>query len=73
MNARKLRKRPRDPNQLAKLMVDIASGEVSNEEPEPATKRARSGHARAVALTAEQRQAIAKRAAQARWGQASGA
>ena len=30
------RKRPRDPNQLAKLMVDIASGEV---EDDSATKK----------------------------------
>ena len=30
------RKRPRDPDQLAKLMIDIASGEV--EDREPATK-----------------------------------
>jgi hypothetical protein len=28
-------KRPRDPAQLAKLMIDIASGEVEDREPEP--------------------------------------
>jgi hypothetical protein len=28
------RKRPRDPAQLAKLMIDIASGEVEDREPE---------------------------------------
>jgi hypothetical protein len=29
------RKRPRDPNQLAKLIVDIASGEVEDRDPTP--------------------------------------
>ena len=27
------RKRPRDPAQLAKLMIDIASGEIEDREP----------------------------------------
>jgi hypothetical protein len=27
-------KRPRDPNQLAKLIVDIATGQVEDREPE---------------------------------------
>ena len=30
-----MRKRPRDPNQLAKLIVDIAVGDVVDEEPQP--------------------------------------
>jgi hypothetical protein len=29
------RKRPRDPNQLAKLIVDIASGQVEDRNPTP--------------------------------------
>jgi hypothetical protein len=29
------RKRPRDPAQLAKLIVDIATGEVEDREPAP--------------------------------------
>jgi hypothetical protein len=29
------RKRPRDPNQLAKLIVDIATGQVEDREPTP--------------------------------------
>jgi hypothetical protein len=29
------KKRPRDPAQLAKLMIDIASGEVEDRKPEP--------------------------------------
>ena len=28
-------KRPRDPNQLAKLIVDIATGQVEDREPTP--------------------------------------
>jgi hypothetical protein len=68
-------KRPRDPNQLAKLIVDIASGAVTEERPEaptPAQEFARSGglrggRARADALTAEQRREIARKAADKRW------
>jgi hypothetical protein len=30
-------KRPRDPAQLAKLMIDIASGEVEDQSSSPAT------------------------------------
>ena len=67
-------KRPRDPNQLAKLIVDIASGEVDDTptKDDPATEFARKGGkkggaARAKALTAEQRREIAKKAAAARW------
>lgn len=35
--ATKRPKRPRDPNQLAKLMVDIASGQIVEPKPEPDT------------------------------------
>lgn len=65
-------KRPRDPAQLAKLMIDIASGEVT--ESQPTAKQARAhkagtkgGPARAKALTQEQRSEIARTAAAARW------
>ena len=69
-------KRPRDPNQLAKMIVDLASGEIVETEPEPPTPAqefARSGglkggKARAKSLTAEQRREIAKKAAAKRWG-----
>ena len=67
------RKRPRDPAQLAKLMIDIGSGEVEELEPTPegqgknASPVARSkaggpkdGRARALKLTAEQRADIAR-------------
>ena len=65
-------KRPRDPNQLAKLVVDIATGEEEKLELTPKEKRARKagkkgGPARAKALTPEQRSKIASTAAQARW------
>ena len=68
-------KRPRDPNQLAKMIVDIATGEaedtVSAKKRNP-TRRGRpgglkGGKGRAVSLTPEQRQDIARLAAQARW------
>jgi hypothetical protein len=68
-------KRPRDPNQLAKLIVDIATGEA--EDSASSKKRAtsvrgrsgglRGGKARAQHLTSEQRQDIARVAARARW------
>jgi hypothetical protein len=32
-------KRPRDPNQLAKLIVDIATGQVEDREPTPEVRR----------------------------------
>ena len=65
-------KRPRDPNQLAKLMVDIATGDVQEPEETPQAVRARNagkhgGPARAANLTSEQRTDIARRAASARW------
>lgn len=68
-------KRPRDPNQLAKLIVDIATGEA--EDTVSQTKRTskrkgragglKGGKSRAQRLTPEQRQEIAKLAARARW------
>ena len=70
-------KRPRDPNQLAKLIVDIATGEVED-TPEDSGKDPaavalgrkgglKGGRARAAKMTAEQRSEAAKRAARARW------
>ncbi len=68
-------KRPRDPNQLAKLIVDIATGEVQDdlsEQKRNPPKRGRAGglkggKARAKSLTADQKKRIAVKAAQARW------
>jgi len=69
-------KRPRDLNQLAKLVVDIASGEV--EDTVSPRLRAtgsvrgraggiKGGAARAAALSVEERRTIAKNAANSRW------
>lgn len=70
-------KRPSDPNQLAKLIVDIATGQVDDPDPDKGKDPAavalgrkgglKGGKARAKKLTAEQRSAIAKKAAKARW------
>ena len=68
-------KRPRDPNQLAKMVLDIATGEIEDTVSEskklPKSRKGsgglKGGHARAQALTREQRQDIARLAARARW------
>jgi hypothetical protein len=67
-------KRPRDPNQLAKLIVDIATGEtedtVSESKRKPSNRRKgglKGGKVRAKRLTPEERQEIASAAARARW------
>lgn len=65
-------KRPRDPNQLAKAIVDIATGEAAAlertaNEARAAKAGAKGGPARAKALTPAQRSEIASVAAQARW------
>ena len=72
--AGKPKSRPRDPNQLAKLIVDIAAGEaedtVSESKRNPSKRRAggvKGGTARATKLTSDERQEIARLAAQARW------
>ena len=67
------KKRPRDPIHLAKLIGDIATGQVEDSANEPpkvirARKAGRKGGpARATALTPEQRSEIARVAAKARW------
>jgi hypothetical protein len=71
------RKRPRDPNQLGKLIVDIATGEIDDPDPNEGKDRAavelgrkgglKGGKARAAKMTAEERSASARRAARARW------
>ena len=64
------RKRPRDPAQLAKFIVDVATGQVED-KPGKAPNRAKGGikggKARAAALTPEQRSEIARAASTARW------
>ena len=70
-------KRPRDINQLAKWITDVATGQI--EPPDElrgksaaAVKRGKAGgpkggKARAAKLTKEQRQEIARKGATARW------
>lgn len=70
-------KRPRDTNQLAKLIADIATGEVietkTDDGKDPAAVALgrkgglKGGKARAKTLTPEQRADIARKAAEARW------
>jgi hypothetical protein len=73
-------RRPRDPNQLGKLMVDIASGEIqdtispSKRDPHKTKGRAgglKGGQARAKKLTDKDRAEIARRAAETRWSKRS--
>ena len=59
-------RRPRDANQLAKRVVDIATG-AEPDVPEPKGKQI-SGHARAASLTPERRREIGRAAAAVRWG-----
>ena len=66
MTSTRKQDRPRDANQLAKRIVDLATGNASDEVPEP-TGRAKSAHARAASMTAERRSEIARKAAAARW------
>jgi hypothetical protein len=78
--ADKHRKRPRDFSQAAKMVIDIATGQVEDRPPTPeeqgksaqAVARgkaggAKGGVARAMKLTPEQRAEIARVAAQTRW------
>ena len=76
-------KRPRDPNQLAKLVVDLATGETVEEEraadsgKNPAAVALgrlggrRGGKARAAKLAPEERRRIAAHAAKMRWAKRS--
>lgn len=71
-------KRPRDPNQLAKLIVDIATGDTVDAQPNEGKDPAavalgrrggqKGGVARAKVLSPEQRSEQARRAAESRWG-----
>jgi hypothetical protein len=68
---------PRDPNQLAKMIVDISTGNAPPEPEQPAKNPAavalgklggaKGGKARAKALSPAKRKAIAKMAAAKRW------
>jgi hypothetical protein len=67
---------PRDPNQLAKSIIDIATGQQPSPVPDDKDPAAvslgrrgglKGGNARAASLTPEQRSKIAKKAAATRW------
>jgi hypothetical protein len=73
-------KRPRDPIQLGKLIVDIATGQVEDWTPEPSSDgknpaaialgklgASKAGTTRAKNLTPEVRSEIARKAATRRW------
>lgn len=76
--AKQSHKRPKDANQLAKLITEIATGETKDEEKTEDGKNPaavalgrlggqKGGKARASKLTPEQRKEIAKKAADKRW------
>jgi len=71
---KKLPKRPRDPNQRAKLIVDIVTGESdeakapTEKDPAAVALGRRGGKARSEKLSAEQRSEIARKGANSRWG-----
>jgi len=73
-------KRPRDPSQLGKLVVELSTGEAHEVAPiqdTPAVAFARlgglkGGAARAATLSGAERKRIAKKAANARWARKTG-
>lgn len=73
-------KRPRDFSQAAKLVIDVATGQVEDRAltPEEQGKHAgavalgrKGGAARAKAMSPERRKEIAKKAAKTRWRESS--
>ena len=67
-------KRPRDPNQLAKTILDVAVGNIEDKAspskrkiPKGRSGGLKGGKSRSATLTPEQRHEIAKLAARARW------
>ena len=69
-------KRPRDPNQLGKSIIDIATGQKPDRDPTPEEQGKdpaavamgkKGGRARAESMTGERRSEIAKQAAANRW------
>lgn len=73
-------KRPRDFSQAAKLVIDVATGQVEDRPPTPEEQGKRpeavhrgqlggrkGGHARAATLSKQRRTEIAKKAAKTRW------
>ncbi len=82
MPDRSRKKRPRDPNQLGKLIVDLSVGEAGESAPKPKPEDGgkdpaavslgrrgglKGGKARATSLSAKRRKEIARKAAESRW------
>jgi hypothetical protein len=71
-------RRPRDVNELAKRLVDEATGDAEPFDPNAGKDPAavalgrkgglKGGKARAAKMTADERREAARKAAQARWG-----
>ena len=70
------RKRPRDPSQLGKFIVDVATGQIEDRPPTPeeqgkdpaaAALGRMGGKARAKSLSKRRRVEISKNAAKLRW------
>jgi hypothetical protein len=73
-------KRPRDPNQLAKSIIAIVTGQKPDRDPTPeeqgknpaaVTLGKKAGKARAAGLSPERCKEIAKKAAKVRWRETS--
>ena len=68
-------KRPRDPIQLGKLIIDIATGQVEDKvedkrNPAAVEMGQKGGKARAGKLSAARRREISSKAASSRWSRA---
>jgi hypothetical protein len=79
MPTRASKKPPRDTNELAKYILDVATGDAEKIEPPEKNPAAvalgklgasKGGQARAAKLSARKREEIAKKAAEARWNKA---
>lgn len=75
--AEKRIKRPRDPMQLAKLIGDIATGQIQDVVEDGKNPHAvalgklggiKGGKSRMASLTAKERKKLAQKAAKTRWG-----
>jgi hypothetical protein len=72
---KKLPKRPRDPNQLGRLIVALSVGEETEEPVKDTRDKAavelgkKGGAARAASLSKKRRAEIARKAAKKRWSQ----
>jgi hypothetical protein len=81
LNGMQKPKRPRDPNQLGKLIVDLSVGEADDsknmadnrgKDPAAIALGKKGGKARAEKLSPKKRTAIARKAAKLRWAAKAG-